>query len=83
MKHHCENGNELCEHYEEELKVWGSAEVNKRAAELIVGGVGHAAALEIIKHLKDAEYALNKARQIYVLHVANCLACSMKLVVPI
>jgi hypothetical protein len=43
MKHHCEDGKELCEHYEEKLKVWGSAEVNKRAAELIVGGVAYAA----------------------------------------
>jgi hypothetical protein len=83
MKSHCKDGKELCEHYEEELKVWGAAEVNKRAAELIVGGVGHAAALVIIENIKDAEYALHKARQIYVLHVANCLACSRKLLVPI
>jgi hypothetical protein len=53
MKHHCEDGKELCEHYEEKLKVWGSAEVNKRAAELIVGGAGHAASLENTKQLKD------------------------------
>jgi len=83
MEKHCDEGRGLMGQYKKKLNDWGSAEVNKRAAELIVGGVGHAASSEIMKRLKDAEYSLHKARQIYVLHVANCLACSRKLLVPI
>lgn len=82
MKKHCEEGKILCEQFEDKLKDWGFAEVNREAADRIVGGCANPNLKEFSKHAKEAEGALLKAKQVYVVHVADCLVCSRKLVAP-
>jgi len=80
MKRHCEEGKILCEQFEDGLKDWGFAELRREAADRIVGGCVNPNLKELSKHAKDAERAFLKAKQAYVVHVANCLVCSRKLV---
>lgn len=82
MRKHCEEGKILCEQFENRLKDWGFAEVNREAADRIVGGFLNPNLKELFKHAKEAERAFFKAKQVYVVHVADCLVCSRKLVAP-
>jgi len=80
MKRHCEEGKILCEQFEGRLKDWGFAELHREAAERIVGSCVNPNLKELFKRAKDAERAFLKAKQAYVVHVAECLVCSRRLV---
>jgi hypothetical protein len=79
MKRHCEEGKKLCEAFEDKLKRWGTAEINREAADRIVGGCTNPNLARISEHAKDAERTFLTAKQAYVVHVADCLVCSRKL----
>ena len=83
MKKHCEDGKILCEQFEDKLKLWGFAELNREAAERISGGCVNPNLKELSPQAKDAKCAFLKAKQAYVVHVADCLVCSRKLIVPV
>jgi len=83
MKKHCEDGKILCEQFEDNLKLWGFAELNREAAERIIGGCVNPNLKELSQHAKDSLCAFLKAKQAYVVHVADCLVCSRKLIVPV
>jgi len=59
-----------------------SADVNREAAERIIGSIVNPNLKEFSRYAKDAERAFLKAKQVYVVHVADCLVCSRKLVAP-
>jgi hypothetical protein len=82
MKNHCEEGKILCEQFEHKLKDWGFADLDKEAAERIIGNVVNPNLKDICNHAKEAQREFLKAKQAYVVHVADCLVCSRKLVVP-
>ena len=54
MKKHCEDGKILCEQFEDNLKLWGFAELNREAAERIIGGCVNPNLKELSQHAKDA-----------------------------
>ena len=78
MRKYCEEGLLLCDRFEKMLKIWGFAEVHKRAAQLMP--IGPARLNEYSQEAEDAESALSKARHAYVEHIAQCLVCSRQLV---
>jgi hypothetical protein len=82
MKKHCEEGKILCEKFEDKLRVWGFAELNREAAERIVGGSVNPNLNELSQHAKEAHSAFLKAKHAYLVHVADCLVCSRKLLAP-
>ena len=83
MKKHCEDGKILCEQFEDNLKLWGFAELNREAAERIIGGCVNPNLKALSQHAKDAQRAFLKAKQAYVVHVADCLVCSRKLLMSV
>ena len=72
----------MCEDFEDKLKFWGNADVNREAANRIVGGCVNPKLAEISKRAKDAQCAFLSAKQAYVVYIADCLVCSRKLVAP-
>jgi hypothetical protein len=82
MKNHCEEGKILCEQFEDKLKDWGFADVDKEAAERIIGNFVNPNLKDICNHAKEAQREFLQAKQAYVVHVADCLVCSRTLVVP-
>lgn len=82
MKKHCEEGKMLCEKFEDGLKVWGFAELNREAAERIIGGSGNPNLNELSEHAKAARFAFLQERHAYLVHVSECLVCSRKLLAP-
>jgi hypothetical protein len=78
MNRDCPSGLRLRLHFEHTLKEWGWFDAYERALELIP--VGPAKLHEFQVEAKHAQAELQKARQAYVEHMAECLACSRRLV---
>jgi hypothetical protein len=62
MKKHCEEGKILCEQFEHTLKVWGFAELNREAAERIIGGSVNPNSKQLSQHAKEAHCAFLEAK---------------------
>lgn len=83
MRRHCEEDKILCEKFEDKLKVWGTAEVNREAADRIVGGSVNPSLKELYRLASGAQCAFLTVKQAYVVRVADCLVCSRKLLAPV
>ena len=73
MKNHCEEGKILCEQFEDKSKDWGFADLDKEAAERIIGNVVNPNLKDICNHAKEADVTAHKAKQAYAGHVADRL----------
>jgi hypothetical protein len=76
----CEEGLRLRKRYEKDLIKWGWFEAYEKAVELIP--VGFPRVLEFQKQARSAESSLFKSRHAYAEHMAHCLVCSRRLVMP-
>jgi len=74
----CEEGIALSWEYKKALNNWGFAEINLRVSQLIP--LGPANLEQLTESVRKAESKHIKARDEYVEHIANCLACSKKIV---
>jgi len=80
MNSGCEEGLGLRRRFETELREWGWFDVYEKAVEIIP--VGLPKIHEFERQVRNAESALIKARHAYAEHMAHCLTCSRRLVVP-
>lgn len=76
----CESGLRLRLHFEHTLKEWGWFDAYERALELMPVGLSHVHEFQM--EAKHAQGELQKARHAYVQHMAQCVACSGRLVTP-
>jgi len=74
----CGEGSALSWECKKALNSWGVAEIKWRVSQLIP--LGPAKLKELAQSAKEAESEHSKARHVYVEHIANCLACSKKIV---
>ena len=79
MNTDCEEGLSLRKQFEFRLKEWGWFDAYERALEIMP--VGSRKVHEFQHEARDAHSELVKSRHAYVLHMANCLVCSGKLIV--
>jgi hypothetical protein len=80
MNRDCEKGLQLRLHFEYTLKEWGWFDAYERALELIPVGLSQVHLFQI--EARHAQQDLYKARHGYVEHMAECLACSKRLITP-
>ena len=80
MNSGCEEGLRLRRRFETELREWGWFDAYEKAVELIP--VGLPTIHDFERQVRNAESALVKARYAYSDHMAHCLACSRRLVLP-
>ena len=80
MNSGCQEGLRLRRRFETELREWGWFDAYEKAVEILPVGVPKIH--EFQKRVRNAESALYKARFAYTDHMANCLICSRRLVVP-
>ncbi len=78
MNSDCPEGLRLRLHFEHTLKEWGWFDAYERALELLP--VGYPQVHEFQTEARHAQTELNRARGLYVEHMARCLACSRRLV---
>ena len=78
MRIRCEEGSALSWECKRALNRWGVAEINWRVSQLIP--LGPPKVKELAQSAKKAESEHIKVRHAYVEHIANCLACSKKIV---
>ena len=78
MRVRCGEGIVLSWECRKALNSWGVAEINWRAAQLIP--LGPAKLEELADSARKAESEHIKARHAYIEHIANCLACSERIV---
>jgi hypothetical protein len=76
----CHDGVRLRKSFERDLLGWGWFEAYEKAVEIIP--VGFPKVLEFQKQVRKAESSLFKSRHAYSEHMAHCLMCSRRLVVP-
>jgi hypothetical protein len=80
MNSDCKEGFSLRGQFEFRLKEWGWFDAYERALEILP--VGLPKIHEFKQEAEEAHAALLKSRYAYVQHMASCLVCSGKLVVP-
>src|ERR1700719_3999188 len=80
MNTDCEEGLSLRRQFEFRLKEWGWFDAYERALEIMP--VGLRKVHEFQQEAKEAQSELVKSRHAYVQHMAHCLVCSGKLIVP-
>jgi hypothetical protein len=80
MNSGCQEGLRLRRRFETELREWGWFDAYEKAVEIMP--VGLPKVHEFQRQVRNAESALFKARYAYTDHMAHCLACSSRLVVP-
>ena len=80
MNRDCKTGLQLRLHFEHTLKEWGWFDAYERALELLP--VGPAQVHEFQTEANHAHAELLKSRHAYVKHMAECLVCSRRLVIP-
>jgi hypothetical protein len=78
MNRDCEKGLRLRLHFEHTLKEWGWFDAYERALELIPVGISQVHEFQL--EARHAHAELNKARHAYVEHMAECVACSLRLI---
>ena len=80
MNTDCEEGLRLRKQFEFRLKEWGWFDAYERALEIMP--VGLPKVHEFQQEAREAHSELVKSRHAYVQHMAHCLVCSGKLIVP-
>jgi hypothetical protein len=80
MNTDCEEGLSIRRHFEFRLKQWGWFDAYERALEIMP--VGLRKVHEFQQEAREAHSELVKFRHAYVQHMAHCLVCSGKLIVP-
>src|ERR1700675_4244843 len=80
MNTDCEEGLSLRKQFEFRLKEWGWFDAYERALEIMP--VGSRKVHEFQQEAREANSELVKSLHAYVQHMANCLVCSGKLIVP-
>jgi len=75
-----EEGLSLRRQFEIRLKEWGWFDAHERALEMMT--VGLPKVHEFQQEAREAHSELVKSRHAYVQHMAYCLVCSGKLIVP-
>ena len=73
----CESGLRLRLHFEHTLKEWGWFDAYERALELMP--VMPSQVNEFQMEAKQAQTELLKSRHAYVIHMAQCVVCSRRL----
>lgn len=80
MNTDCEEGLRLRRRFEEDLKEWGWFDAYEKAVEIMP--VGLPKVHEFQMEVRNAQSALFKARYAYSEHMAHCIVCSRRLVIP-
>ena len=80
MNSDCREGLILRWHFESELREWGWFDAFEKAVEIMP--VGPPKVHEFQNQVRNSESALVKARYAYTDHMAHCIVCSRRLVVP-
>ena len=80
MNTDCQEGLRLRRLFERDLREWGWFDAYEKAVEIMP--VGLPKIHEFERQVKNAESALFKARYAYTQHMAHCLTCSGRLVMP-
>lgn len=80
MNRDCEEGFRLRRRFEKELREWGWFDAFEKAIEIMP--VGLPKLYEFQVRVKAAASALFISRRDYADHMAHCIACSRRLVVP-
>jgi hypothetical protein len=76
----CKEGLHLRRRFEQELREWGWFDAYEKAVELMP--VGLPKIHEFQNQVRKAESSLFRSRHAYAEHMAHCLVCSSRLVVP-
>ena len=80
MNRDCAEGLRLRKRFENELRRWGWFDAFEKAVEVMPLGLPKIHEFQM--QVKNAESALFKSRYAYADHMAHCIKCSRRLIVP-
>ena len=80
MNRDCEEGLRLRKRFENELRRWGWFDAFEKAIETMPVGLPRIHQFQM--QVRSAESTLYKARYAYADHMAHCVTCSRRLIVP-